>query len=171
MLVESSKHIVFGTNIMLIGCVHKYTLLSQYDEENSEIYQILESYSPEIIMVEIDESQDIDDCTFYSDAGSIKSYVSNSGVELYKYDLCREEYSNTEPPIIKIPKNLAEASELRKKAKNSIPDGFDKQLRKREEKGVQELINLTYDYKKIAIHCGIAHMPAYKSFLEFFSDI
>lgn len=174
MLKQKSELFVLGTKILLVGCKH-ISKSGDYEPTNSNLYDNLRRFEPDVIFVELDDFFDISWATHKTDTSSIVEYINKTNTPIEKYDLSKEHYNDVrieaEYGSQGADKEYQKALNRRKQVKDTDQDAFHRMYEMREEKAAIEFIENIRQYNKAVIHCGVAHYPAHKNYLEYLSSI
>lgn len=174
---------VFGSSVLLIGTYH-----SPFDDlkkmpENTELYQTIENFTPDIILIEkegYDEHGKIKDEVkirdpYNTDIKIINRYANNNQIERVPYDKelhnDLEEYDNIVSTKMHQKLSEAEPAEKRSIIRQINKDMYWDLFEYREDHACKVITNYIKDYNKIAIHCGVSHFSAYANFLDEIRDI
>lgn len=168
MLEKCSEHILFGTKILLLGCRHENTHKFEQKITEFELYKAIDSFSPQIILVELGDFYQVEWVTHKTDIKAIIQYLSNESMDyknhIHKYDLEKNEYDHEQRgPSEEIQNTI----EYRKNSRRKTPEHFEQVLQIREENASIELMEFLRDYDRVVMHCGSNHYPVYEEHIKF----
>lgn len=169
---------VQGTQIMLIGTIHtRIEDNHNYNPKSQEEYTILNNFQPELIFVELTNSQNLRaKSKNFTDLSAIYQYKKENNIKTINHDSESQkmylEYVINKPDDLedKIEPVKNNNDKYRKVLKEEHPEMFYDIYEQRENKSVVNFMSELNNYNKIAIHCGLKHYNTYKNFFKFVSS-
>lgn len=161
-LRKTRRQLVFGTNILLLGCAHTK---SGDKPTETELYNKLKNFNPDIVFMELSTEHDTLEAREYADIDSVVQYAEDYSKKLIKYDELPDQWVDVkrESQALLASEDVSLQEERRILRKNNLLHTLSES---REEHAMAQLIQELGTQERIALHCGFAHLEPYNQFLQ-----